>query len=120
MLMLPMVRTQIKWRMMVDRGGRCAFCDWCVSARGTQMHEIVSRSRTVGNTEARQLSFDKHICSLLCESCHTKIGHSVEANQTLLARNVTMYGRDNVKAAWDNLLDAMTLPPNIVFPEVTE
>ena len=82
--MLIMVnRKQVKWMMCLDRGGGYPLCDLCREEIGTDQHEIINRGRTQGNEAAREASYDKHICSLLCPSCHT-LKHLAEISENVL------------------------------------
>lgn len=112
-------RMHQKAMMVVDRGGRSAKCDLCGVTLGTDMHEIVNRGRTVKNEEARALSYDRRICSLLCQSCHQQ-AHNPEAANNLLKHNVAMYGYASVKSAFDKVVAAMSNPIGIVFPTEVE
>jgi hypothetical protein len=103
--------------MIVDRGGPGkALCDMCQKNKGTQVHEMISRGRTIKNDTARSLSYNKHLCAWLCQDCHNK-AHSPKKARVLLLNNINKYGREAVKAAYDAVVDAMKLPLNIPFPE---
>jgi len=106
-------RASIKWEVLVEKEGKC---DLCGTGRGDDLHEIINRGRTVGNDEARVLSFNRHICSLLCRDCHEK-AHNPNAAEKLLKRNIAFYGYEAVKAAWDATMGAMRYPPDMEFPE---
>ncbi len=41
-------------------------CDYCKQRVGSQMHELIARSITQGNPEARALSYQAPLVSLLC------------------------------------------------------
>ena len=114
-------RRLIKWEMQLDRGGQNALCDLCGVNFGTQQHEIVNRGRTVGNEAAREASYDKHICSLLCAECHT-LNNLAERNaETLLAFNVGMYGIAPVLAALQVVQSHLHTPLNFdIDKEVTK
>lgn len=76
-------------------------CDLCGKKNcELQMHEIVSRRRMLGATEEEMLlSYAPEICSLLCQHCHDRIAPTKEGQRRLLRFNITLYGRENVKAA---------------------
>ena len=110
-------RRLIKWLMKIDRGGQYALCDLCGVNYGHEMHEIISRGRTVGNEAAREASYDKHICSLLCAECHTA-NHLAEANQnTLLAFNIELYGYAAVFEALEVVQSHLHTPLNLDIPK---
>lgn len=73
-------RARSKARMMAlrtvyENGRRLYRCDLCKGKfPGLEMHEIISRSQTIGNDEARLRSFDEHLCCLLCHECHETAG----------------------------------------------
>jgi hypothetical protein len=106
-----------RWRMIVDRGGpKVARCDLCGERQGTHMHEILSRGRSVKNETARWLSYDRAICSWLCQTCHNE-AHNPGIATTLLEKNIQRYGYDAVRAAFDRFNKALRRPVNIPFPE---
>lgn len=80
-----------------------------------EMHEIVSRGRTVNNDEARELSFSRFICSILCRKCHQK-AHTKEVRTVLLQRNVERYGYYTVRGAFDRVQAAMKTPLDFGIP----
>ncbi len=66
------LRRGVLWSMKLDRGEQYASCDICGENRGTDMHEIITRQKTQNNDEAQILSYNKHICALLCNDCHVQ------------------------------------------------
>ena len=109
-------RTLIKWEMQLDRGGQYALCDLGCGELAYEMHEIINRARTVGNPAAREASFDKHICSLLCPECHT-INHLAEGSENyLLAMNIGLYGYDLVFNAIAVVQNLLYLPLDLDMP----
>jgi hypothetical protein len=97
-------REMIRAEMLQDRG-RERRCDLCGTPGASHMHEIVSRGRTVKNAEARDLSYDKRLCSLLCEACHLSIAHTAGIREILLQVNYRRYGYAEVAMAY-LMLDA--------------
>ena len=111
-------RTLIKWEMQLDRGGQYALCDLGCGELAYEMHEIINRARTRSNPAAREASYNKHICSLLCPECHT-INHKAEGSESyLLAINFGLYGREAVLAAIKVVQDLLYLPLDLDIPEV--
>jgi len=79
-----------------DRGGeRWAKCDLCGKNRPTDYHEIVNRGRTMGNEEARQVSYRRTLCAWLCRECHDK-AHTPAIRDTLFFGNMKRYGAGRV------------------------
>ncbi len=115
--MIHTIRSQVKWQMKVDRGGFAALCDLCHVNIATDMHEIIGRGRTVANDAAREASFDKHICSLLCQECHV-LNQRAEYNEAaLLAFNMSLYGREPVLTAIKAVADLLHTPLMLDIPE---
>lgn len=74
-------------------------CDFCKRERGNDMHEIVSRARTIQNMHARELSMDKHVCNLLCSNCHLNGAiYTRDGYDTLIESLYELYGEDEVRA----------------------
>ena len=90
-------------------------CDLC-GRTATQMHELLFRSATLNNVEARRLSFQQEICSILCEGCHSR-AHSPEITVKLLMRNSQIYGRDAVNEALHAVQDHLRGKLNMWLPE---
>jgi len=110
-------RRLIKWEMQLDRGGQNALCDLCGVNYGHEQHEIVNRGRTVGNEAAREASYDKHICSLLCAECHTA-NHLAEGSENyLLAINIGLYGYAAVFEALEAVQVHLSLPLDMDIPQ---
>ena len=110
-------RRLIKWEMQLDRGGQNAFCDLCGVNYGHEQHEIVNRGRTVGNEAAREASYSKYICSLLCSECHT-INNLAESNEyALLAHNIALYGYAEVIEALEIVQSHLSLPLDLDIPK---
>lgn len=104
-----LVRLRItKPQMCRDRGSERPLCDLCGLRPATDMHEIVPASMTT-TEESRRLSFQKEICSLLCQDCHSRAG-SRENVEKLLNFNVELYGRDAVISALNGLNSVISLP----------
>lgn len=114
---IRLLRQSVKWQMRVDRGGAYALCDICHEHLGTDMHEIISRARTMGNEEAQLASFDKHICALLCNDCHVNKNLAEECEQFLLGVLIHMYGREEVLSAIQRVQDVSTTTLFLDIPE---
>lgn len=116
-------RKLVKARMYTKRGGQKCRCDFpgCGNYGGLHMHEIIQRSETQGYTQARQLSFQEELCSLVCPECHTMLHHGQIPNwrNILLKRNIKLYGYDRVLSAFEKLNDVMPITWNIDFPPRT-
>ena len=105
---------------MVDAGrswGAGGPCDLCGESWGREMHEIISRGRTLHNEAAREASYDKHICSILCSSCHTGLNLAESHEADLLAFNMGLYGREAVLAAIKVVADLLNTPLILDIPE---
>src|SRR5690554_2535669 len=98
----------------VDRGGFRTLCDLCKAERGTEIHHIVSKGRTQGSPEARDLSECKELLSLLCRECHAK-AHNPDVATALLRFNAVLYGEDEVRAALEAVNSRLSRPINIKF-----
>ena len=72
-------------------------CDLC-GGFANQCHEIIFRSETVNNAEARRLSFQKELTALLCERCHSS-AHTEATSLQLLKKNIEVYGYEQVEDA---------------------
>lgn len=72
-------------------------CDMC-GRFATDYHEIIHRSQTVNNEDARLASFQQEICAILCRGCHSQ-AEGLGASVKLLQRNIKIYGYDRVEAA---------------------
>lgn len=103
-------RNEIKIRMYMDRGGLgIASCDCCKKERyGLQMHELIARSITQGNPEARELSYQRELCSLLDGNCHDQ-ADTIEMQDLLWERNQRRYGQ-KFWEAFDRLQKVMHTP----------
>jgi hypothetical protein len=110
---LNQVRAHTKFIMSRERKGRCDVCGMPAS----DMHEIITRGRTVKNEKARELSFKKEICALLCRKCHEN-AHNPKTALLLLKKNVDRYGYAAVSEAFENVRQAMGGNTNgILMPE---
>jgi len=105
-------RLLIKNAMILDRGGKCHRCK---AAQGAEVHEILSRGRTIGNDAARMLSYDKHLCALLCRDCH-ETAHSPQVADELLQGNIDFYGYEPVETAYNAVQAEMRTRLNIQLP----
>lgn len=80
-------------------------CDLC-GRFATEMHEILYRSTTLNNAEARRLSFQEEICACLCKGCHAN-AHDQMTSMKLLNINAKLYGRKAVNAALQRVQDQL-------------
>lgn len=76
------------------KGNRCDLC----GSKATQAHEILFRSSTLNNEEARRLSFQEPLLAILCPTCHDK-AHNPETSARLLMQNAKVYGHQVVNEA---------------------
>jgi 5-methylcytosine-specific restriction endonuclease McrA len=89
-------REAIKLEMIRERTDRRGTkCDLCGERfhYSLEMHEIIERHRTIGNEKARELSFQKELCALLCRECHEK---APAMEEVLWVNNMRRYGADRV------------------------
>lgn len=101
-------RSQVKLEMIRVRKhlfgtcGKSCPCDYCQKQPGTDMHEWISRARTMGNDVARELSFSPYICSIVCQYCHvvTAIVTTYSGLEILMRRNIEIYGYEKVSTAF--------------------
>lgn len=93
-------RRVIRLRMIRDREnkyGKC-LCDFCNKRIGTEMHEIITRYRTVNNPEMRKKSFHPYICSILCSECHHEAPvTSIIGHKRIFAKLKDLYGENKVR-----------------------
>lgn len=108
-------------RIALQKRLECASCcDLCGKwSHDLEMHEIITRGRTMNNEDARMASYDAHITALLCQPCHSR-AHNQETAEKLLLVNIERYGREAVQAAWDTCVGFMRSAPSITFPEETD
>lgn len=93
---------------------RCDLCDRITTK--LDMHEIVSRNRTINNEELRKLTYAKEICGLLCGDCHlNKPVTSRDSQEKIFGVLIALYGVNRVRAALDKIPAQYLM--NIYFPE---
>jgi hypothetical protein len=97
------MRSTVKRLKCVENNG---LCDLCREAPGVDLHEIINRARTRKGSEARQISYRKELCALLCRNCHNK-AHNPEIRAILLDINRNKYGHQIVDDALNQLKEAM-------------
>lgn len=98
----------------VMHGTHWSRCDLCNQIEPLDYHEIYQRALTLNNEAARQASFNKAICALLCRECHAGAEQEPIA-RVLLQRNIALYGEDAVRRAVETLQEAMfTHLPNLL------
>lgn len=93
-----------------------ALCHYCGKRKGCQMHELVNRAQTVGNSQARELSFTATLCSYLCPNCHEKHAPTQAGEQKLWQRNFEVWGKDVVLADLWRLEQALGHIPLVNLP----
>jgi hypothetical protein len=94
-----------------SKGGRGkAKCDLCEHELASDLHEIIPRSRTIGNVLARDLSFDMYLTSILCHECHLSDAHKDEIQAFLLTKNISLYGIDDVRHKYDLVSNTLKRP----------
>jgi hypothetical protein len=101
-------------RRMLRRPDRKAVCDACGQETGLQMHELIPRSKTVGSTQARELSYQGELCSLLCQTCHDQSG---DLEPDLWQFNFDLYGTEPVLAALALVQASLRNPVAVRLPE---
>lgn len=106
---MPIDRIAIK----LDKIAKLHYCAICIIDQvarpriGTELHEIIPRSHTVGNDAARELSFQDELTVILCHE-HHQANHQVkERSEDLFRYNQKVYGPVRVKAAYDRLQGSM-------------
>lgn len=109
-------RMTIKHQQIILRG---AFCEMCGKNPVHDLHEIFSRSLTVGNEEARYISYHPELCSLLCRECHKK-ADSDESKVFLLKKNIQTFGRVRVEEKYNALQAVMRNKIMFNFDEVVD
>lgn len=107
-----------KHQMAYDRGafGSWPVCDYCQKRSGVEMHERIARSKTVGNEEARELSFQVELCNLLCQTCHFSADNQ-EVDHQLWMYSIRLYGMERVRTAFQKLQASMRT--KLVVPELS-
>lgn len=79
------------------KGGRgIARCELCEFNPASDLHEIITRGRTIGNVAAREYSFAMEITSILCHECHLEWAHRDIVQVFLLNKNILRYGKLSV------------------------
>lgn len=81
-------------------------CDYCGKNEGSHMHELIPRSKTVGNQEARERSYQPELCSLLCPECHNFADSDV-VDKYLWDFNINLWGREAVEQALANVNEVL-------------
>jgi len=90
-------------------------CDICGGFANTT-HEIVYRSETRNNEEARRLSFQKELTALLCNRCHSRV-HNEGITLQLLKKNILVYGYDSVEEALELLKSELNGEILLIMPK---
>jgi hypothetical protein len=123
-------RDDERYQSILARGGDFAKCDWCVLEEadhkrlGTDYHELFQRALTNKGSEARNLSYQKELCSWLCNPCHIGLIHGRQSVRTtrlyLIEFNIRLWGYDVVKMAWERLDAVSPVRFDFAFPEYDE
>lgn len=91
-------------------------CDGCEALFfDLHMHELISRSLTTHNEEARLVSFEPELCAMLCPDCHALAHTSHEERDRLFQKNYRRYGYQAVAARYEQLVrhvQVFELPEN--------
>lgn len=82
-------------------------CWRCGMNVGAHMHEMLNRGLTVGNEEARELSFDHRLTVLLCPACH-EMAPRFSVENHLWRILYAHWGYDQVREAYDAVQAVMT------------
>lgn len=102
-------REIVRYRMIMrtPRNSRGKELCWlCGQRPATDMHEMVNRNVTVGNDEARELSFEEGLCALLCRECH-ECAPMREVEQAIWKNIFYIYGRGDMKVGKAYSLEAL-------------
>lgn len=105
-------REQQAQNAKLRKGWRCDLC----GRQATDTHEILFRSATMNNEEARRLSFQEPLLAILCQGCHTN-AHSLKVSEKLLMHNSKIYGRDVVNEAFEAVQAVMKSRLGISMPD---
>lgn len=73
------------------------------------MHELIPRSLTIHSDTARELSFEKELCAMLCKGCHGKAHDSKEERDKLFQKNYRRYGYPAVAARYEQIVQYVKL-----------
>lgn len=112
-------RNAVKLQKQIDLK-YCASCLMKGSVppnRGTELHEIIPRSWTIKNEEARNLSFAPGLTVILCHECHQKNHQVGEMSGILLRYNILIYGREQVEHDFNALQAVMKTKLMMELPE---
>lgn len=74
---------------------------------GSELHELIPRSITIGNEEARERSYAEELTVILCHNHHQDNHIQKKRTNDLRAYNERIYGKERVRAAYDHLQAAM-------------
>lgn len=90
--------------IIAAEGALCPLCRWRV---GTELHEIIPRSRLAGNPAAMDIVFASPIlCALVCHNCHPK-GNDF-TNHQLMAWKISRYGHKAMMVALARVNEHLT------------
>jgi hypothetical protein len=103
-------RDQQRLEAIEDRGGLgfdlMPKCDLCQLSIASDYHEIIKRSQTIYGSDAREMSYQKQLCSYLCKECH-EIADEKLIEARLWRFNLDLYGIEAVQNAIDQLQSCM-------------
>lgn len=105
-------RSQIKEQIKANKFNRCDVC----GKTAHDLHEIFYRNMTAKDSKAREASYAKELCALLCKSCHDCANNNLW-HDALLQLNYWEYGVENVRSAYQVLSDTIKIPLR-ALPEV--
>jgi hypothetical protein len=94
-------------------------CGRCRVRTGTDLHEIVTRRRLQGNSEAiREVFRSPELCALTCKQCHPAGRDSF--NNWWMGYKLRVYGIDRVKAALERVNQHLTNPVTLAEFDIIE
>jgi len=74
-------------------------CDLCgMTGKRLEMHELIHRGSTTGHEAARNASFNRVLCAMLCRDCHERAPRK-QTERILWEKAVARYGKDAVREA---------------------
>lgn len=113
------MRARNKIQAAIDRmekfGVDFPLCDYCQKNEGVELHERLTRAMTVGNMDARELSYQVELTNLLCRSCHQKASEE-EVDRALWQFSISLYGFERVYNAFEQFKS--TMRTRIRIPEL--
>lgn len=111
---------KIKSLRLIELGAPAipALCEMCQDEPGTEMHHVVNKGMTNGNSFSRSLSEVKELMVLLGRRCHSN-AHNPSQRDQCLRILIKRYGRFRVAYALSRVVEASHGNVRIVLPEDT-